>query len=127
MIERAERVDDSIAPLDMSLCRRVEWNGNTYNGITYQVSNPATQQFTINTAQSTWDLDFSDLLPLGGYTRRTTAVQPDGAIKNGSNQTVNHAPYVNGQQTADQNHINLVWPLAVEGKVTVTTRIDNPN
>ena len=126
-IDRVDYIDDSIAALDMALCRRVGFSGNAYNGIDVQVSNPATERFTINSAQSVWTLDFGNLLPFGGRTRRTTGIVADAAITDAGSNTVFHTPYVNGEQGANNDQVQLVWPEPVEGRVTFTTRIDNPN
>ena len=126
-INRAEQIDTSIASLDMTLCRRVEFSGNTYNSVSTQVANPAIERFTIGSPQSTWTLDFSDKLPFGGQTRRVTAVLADGPIVNASAATVHHAPHIEGQQGATNNEVHVHWPEPVQGKVTVTARIDNPN
>ena len=126
-IDRIDKVDTSIATLDMSLCRRVEFTGNTFNAVTYPVSNPVIERFDINSDQSVWTLDFGDKFPFGGQSRRTTSVLADGAILNAASATVHHAPYINGQQGVNLDQVQVVWPEPVRGRVTVTARIDNPN
>jgi hypothetical protein len=126
-IDRIETVDSSIAPLDMTRMRRIQIEGNTFNSVTYPVANPATENFTIGSAQSVWSLGFGDLFPFGGHARRVVSITADGQITNAAAGAHWDQPFATSGTGANNDEVQLTWSEPVSGKVTVTARIDNPN
>ena len=125
-IGRVEQVDDSIAGLDFSLTRNVEFSANTFNSISQNTINPVTLEFEQPSAASAWVLDVSGYLPFGGWSREVTAVVAEGPIERSNGQDVFVMPYVTTQEGAQNNRVRLTWPEAVKGRVHVTARVDRP-
>lgn len=126
-IDRVEKIDDSIASLDKTRFRRIHFDSNTFNGVNVPVSNPVIAQFEENTAQSVWNLDFSDRFPFGGRSRRVTSVVADAPLLNASSSQVFASPIAQGETGASGAEVQLTWPEPLSGRVVVTARIDNPN
>jgi hypothetical protein len=84
-------------------------------------------EFQQNTAASVWTLDPSAYLPFGGWARFVTGLIAEGAIKDGSGNKRYDMPYVSTLQGSAKSQVTLSWPVATQGKVMVTTRVDNPN
>ncbi|NKB26046.1 MAG: hypothetical protein GKR99_00110 [Rhodobacteraceae bacterium] len=123
-IDRVEKVDDSIAPLDMSRARNVVFSANTFNGISQNTINPVLMEFNQPSNQSVWTLDAGAYLPFEGWARRVTSVVVEDLQS--SSQSIYTAPQVATQQGANKDQITLGWSQAVNGKVQVTVRMDNP-
>ncbi|KAJ56408.1 hypothetical protein ACMU_05545 [Actibacterium mucosum KCTC 23349] len=124
-IERVESVDTTFADLDYGRFRNVQWENNTYTGVTAFTGSPVMVQFDQSTNASTWNCDFSTYLPFGGRARNVDGFVAEGQIQNASNQRVTAMPYVQVEQGTNRNQINLVWPEACRGRVHVTGRVDN--
>jgi hypothetical protein len=125
-VDRVDKVDTTIAPLEFSMTRNVLFAGNTFNGVTQSVENPVTLEFSQATASTTWVLNVGDYLPFGGWARTVEAVVMEGAITNGTGAAVFTTPYVTPNFGAGGNQVRLTWSEAVKGKVQVTVRVDNP-
>lgn len=125
-IERAERVDDSIAALDFSRTRNVTFEGNTFNGIDQNTINPVTLEFNQPGAEANWQLDVSGYLPFGGWSREVTSVVTEGPIVNAASQSVFATPHVTTNEGPQNNLVRLTWPEPVSGRVHVTARVDRP-
>jgi len=125
-IQRIERVDSSIAPLDASRMRNVTFQANTFNGIDQPTINPVTLTFSQDTPAATWTLDVSGYLPFDGWARTVPSLVAEGDIRTASGAKVYPMPTVTPNAGANKNLVQLVWPEAVEGIVTLTARSDNP-
>lgn len=125
-IDRVERLDDSIASLDFSLTRNVEFSGNTFNGIAQNTINPVTLEFNQASPDANWVLDVSAYLPFGGWAREVTSLVAENPITNTSGSTVFAMPYVTTLDGPDRNLVRTSWPEAVQGRVHVTARVDRP-
>ncbi|CAM4170377.1 glycosyl hydrolase family 28-related protein [Palleronia rufa] len=123
---RAERIDTSIADLDRSRYRMIEWTGNTYNNVDQETINPVTLEFTQNTAEQTWTLDPSRWLPFDGWTRTVTSVAPVGRLRDAGGATVFEAPAVDRLQGTAFDRLRLHFSKPVRGTVQVTIRCDRP-
>lgn len=125
-IDRVDKVDDSLADLDTSRFRNMNWSGNTYHAINQWTQNPVMLSFSENSAVETWSCDFADWLPFGGRARNVTDVTPVGALRNSNNvkQFVTH--YTDPEEGTDQGSVDIIWGTAVKGKINVTARVDNP-
>ena len=123
-IDRVEKVDDSIASLDMSRARNVVFSGNTFNGISQNTINPVVMEFDQPSNQSVWTLDAGDYLPFEGWARKVSSVVVEDLQS--SSQSIYTAPQVCTQQGVNKDQITLGWSQAVNSKVQVTVRMDNP-
>jgi hypothetical protein len=126
-IDRVEMVDTTVASLDFSRIRNCVFENNAFNGVSQQSVNPVSLEFQQNTAASVWTLDPSAYLPFGGWARFVTGLIAEGAIKDGSGNKRYDMPYVSTLQGSAKSQVTLSWPVATQGKVMVTTRVDNPN
>ena len=84
-------------------------------------------EFAQNTAAATWTLDPSAYLPFGGWARYVTALIAEGAIVDGAGAKRYDMPYVLTLQGTTHQQVTLTWPVPTQGKMMVTTRVDNPN
>jgi len=125
-IDRVDRLDDSIAPLDFSRTRNVEFSGNTFNGISQNTINPMTLEFNQGSPEATWVLDVSAYLPFAGWAREVTSVVAEDPITNGGGAVVFAMPYVTTLDGPDRNLVRVTWPEPVQGRVHVTARADRP-
>jgi hypothetical protein len=125
-INRVEGVDTSFADLDPWRCRNLTFERNTFHGVNDPTSSPSMLKFEQNSNAKTWTLNVSSYLPFGGNARKVTAVVAEGLIRNASNNQVEGMPYVEVNQGANNDRIQLVWPEPCRGTVMVTTRVDNP-
>jgi hypothetical protein len=124
-IDRVEKLDDSIAGLDFSRMRNINWADNTYHSIDQWTASPVMLDFSEATPASTWDCDFSDWLPFGGRARNVSAVMAEGPLRNGANAISFAVPYCQPEQGSGGGQVNLIWPQPVRGKVNVTARVDS--
>ncbi|MBK1636350.1 glycosyl hydrolase family 28-related protein [Rhodovulum adriaticum] len=125
-IDRVDHVDTTHAELDMTLARNITVQGNAFNGVAQVIANPVTLEFDIASAQTTWTLEFGDILPFGGRVRTVTSVLAENAIRGDTGSPVSGMPYAKPQQGSDGRSVALVWPEACKGRVQVTARMDNP-
>ncbi|MEP3347488.1 MAG: glycosyl hydrolase family 28-related protein [Litoreibacter sp.] len=125
-IDRVDKVDDSIAELDTSRLRNINWVGNTYHAINQWTQSPVMLSFSETSAAETWTCDFDGWLPFGGRARNVTDVTPVGALRNSSNvkQFVTH--YTDPEEGSNGSAVEIIWGSAVHGKINVTARVDNP-
>ncbi|NRB00084.1 MAG: right-handed parallel beta-helix repeat-containing protein [Rhodobacteraceae bacterium] len=124
--DRVERVDDSIAPLEFSLTRNVEFSANTFNGIGQNTINPVTLEFNQAGASPSWLLDVSGYLPFGGWAREVTGLVAEGPIRNAGNAPVYTMPYVTTLEGTGNNFVRVSWSEPVYGRVHITARVDRP-
>ena len=124
-IERAERVDDSFAPLDLSRNKNVTFTGNTYHQVSKQVSNPMPVLHSENSTSQSWRVDLGGELVFSGEAQQVDSVVAVGPIKNGSTQTVYGMPYVKTRQGGNNDRIDLFWEEDVKGDVLLSVRIDD--
>ena len=123
-IDRAERVDDSIAGLDHDRAKNVTFVGNTYHQVSRQVSNPLRLRHSEATAAQTWTIDLGGELPFDGEARGVDSVVALGPIKTSANQNHFTMPFIRTEQGGQDDKIDLVWDEPVTGEVTVVVRID---
>ena len=126
-VTRMEMVDSTVAGLDFSRSRNIRIDGNTFNGVGQVTANPVVLEFVENTASKTWVLDPSAYLPFGGWARNVQAVVAEGPIVDAGGVAHGDMPYTLSQQGTGKQQVSLNWPVAVQGKVLVTVRVDNPN
>ncbi len=125
-IDRVEAIDTSFSDLNFDRMRNVVFQGNTFNTIDNDVFNPLIVHHEQASASTTWTVETAGQLPFNGYARRVTAMMPDGAITKSSGGANFSQPYATTKQGADKSDVNLMWPEATKGKVSVTVRMDNP-
>lgn len=124
-VDRIDQVDETYASLDMGITKNVVVQGNTFHSVNEPIFNPLTVNYSRNSDAKTWTIDSAPHFPFGGWSRRVTAVVPDGAIKS-SGSTIYTTPYSAVKKGSDNNQIELVWSTACQGDVTVTMRMDKP-
>ena len=125
-VDRIEMVDTTYAALTFSSFRNVTVQNNTFHGVTQPTSSPVLVQHTQGTAADTWSVDAAAYLPFGAWARNVTGLVAEGAITNAANVTQWVSPYVQVEQGAAKNLIDLKWQTPVKGVMQVTLRCDNP-
>lgn len=126
LIDRIEKIDTTQATLDFSRFRNLVFEANTFNAVSQITINPVTIEHVQNTEADTWVIDGSGYLPFAAWARKVRSIVADGPIKTTANVTRYDMPFVQVQQGAAQDRVNLRWPVAVKGKVQVTLRCDSP-
>lgn len=124
-IDRAERVDDSFAPLDLARCKNVVMTGNSYHNVDTQVESPALIRFEQNTVSDKWVVDTLGHLPFDGQALNVDAVISHGGIRNDNNVRQYDMPYALTATGANRDQFELVWPGEVKGEILATVRMDN--
>ncbi len=124
-IDRAERVDTSFADLNPDRHLNVNFENNTFHGITAKSSNPLRLRHTQSSTSSAWFVDSQDRLPFGGKARSCDAVVSIGPQRTVLNQRRYLSPYVELNQGSDQSSVRLRWSEAVRGAASVIMRIES--
>lgn len=124
-IDRVEKVDTTWADLDYTRFRNLTVHGNNYNGVTTGCYNPLTLRHTQNTSSDAWTVS-AGALAFGGRARVVQSVAADGVIRTSANVTRYEMPWVQTEQGSGGANVVLRWPVAVNGRVWVTVRADNP-
>ena len=125
-IDRVEMVDTTYATLAFNSFRNIMFEGNTFNAVTQATVSPLLVQHSQNTAADTWSVDGGAYLPFQSFARNVTGLVAEGAITNAANVTQWTQPYVQVEQGAGNNLVNLKWQVPVKGVMQVTLRCDNP-
>ncbi len=125
-IDRVEMLDTSVATLNFGNFRNVTFEGNSFNGVTQATVSPLYIEHNQNTAADTWVVNGAAYLPFGSRARNVSAVVAEGPVSNASNVTQFVTPYVQVEQGAGLNLVNVKWPSPVKGRVHMTIRCDNP-
>ncbi len=125
-IDRAEKVDTTVAGLDYGRMRNVVFANNTFNGVSQITASPVIVEHVQNTAADTWVVDGGAFMPFGGRARCVPAVVPEGAVTTASNVAQYAAPYALVEQGAGGKFVHLRWPVNVKGRAQVTVRCDTP-
>lgn len=125
-IDRIEKIDTTIADIDYSRTRTINFSGNTFHGVTNEVFNPASIDHDQATAASVWTADTEPYLPFRGRARYVESVAVDGDLRNASNAVEYIAPSVETGQGTGNRSIKFGWGKPVKGRVRYVVRMDNP-
>ncbi|MFK7838232.1 MAG: glycosyl hydrolase family 28-related protein [Sulfitobacter sp.] len=123
-IDRVDRVDTTFAALDMGQSKNVQISGNAFLGVSAQVSNPAHISFVQGTEANAWLIDASPYLPFGGEAVALDALTNVGGTRDSTDVRHYDLPYADLAHGASRDHVQLVWPTAVRGRVQATVRMD---
>ena len=123
-IDRAERVDTSFADLDYGRMKHITFSGNSYHGVTKQVSNPYRVYHDQAAAAKNWTIDANGELPFQARARSIDSVIAKGKIRNGSSVVKHSVPYAKVEEGPDKDQVTLVWEEQMQGEVIATIRID---
>lgn len=126
-VDRIDRVDTAIAPLDMSRMRNITFSANSFNAVTQITVNPVTLEHDQATAQTVWTVPSVGFLPFGGWARNIEAVTARSAITGAAGERRSDMPWAAGAQGAAKTDVTLNWLAASKGKVSLRLRMDNPN
>ena len=126
-INRVEKVDDTLAALDMGRCRNLRFEGNLFTAIDQVTVNPVTVQMDQATDAKTWVVEFDGYLPFDGRARNVENIVMEGEIRNAAGDGVYAYPFVRVERGTDGDAVEVVWPEPVHGRVHITGRVDAPN
>ncbi|SFO30137.1 Pectate lyase superfamily protein [Roseovarius lutimaris] len=125
-IDRVETVDTSLADLDYNRIRNVTFDDNAFHNIQTPAASPLVMEHTEASAASTWVVEPAPRLPFGAWAQVVESVVAAGPLRSSANAVQYVTPYYQANQGADNDQINLRWPLAVSGSVILKVRIDDP-
>jgi hypothetical protein len=125
-VDRCEGVDTSIADLDFSRFRNLNFTGNAFNGISQIAVSPLVIEHVQNSVSDTWTIDGGAFMPFLSRARNTQSIVAEGAVLNSANVAQYAMPFAVNEQGANKNQVQLHWPSAVKGRAIVTIRCDNP-
>lgn len=124
-IDRVERVDTSFADLNYDRMKDIHFEGNSFNAVDMQVSNPLRVNYEQGTASNIWTIDTDGLLPFEAWARGVVSVTAVGPITDAGNQKVYTMPYIKAKIGSNKDQVQLVWSEAVKGEVDVLIRMDD--
>lgn len=124
-LARVDRVDTSIADLDYTRMRNIQFEGNSFNGIDTYVSNPVSLTASEASPAPVWTLPAQGALPFNGYARNVESLVAMGPITDASGVRLGELPHVLVRQGPDQRAITLHWTRPVKGSLHVRLRMDN--
>lgn len=125
-IDRVEMVDTSFSSFAVANYRNLVFNNNSFNGVTQATASPILIEHNQNTESSTWAVSAAGWMPFDGRARNVMGIVAEGAVTNAAGAAQYVMPYVQTEQGAGGQSVNLKWPSAVKGRVQVTIRCDNP-
>lgn len=126
-IDRVDRVDTSFADLDYTRMRNIQFEGNTFNGVDAYVANPVSVTHMQATAQASWTVSMAGRMPFNGWAKNVDSLVAESQITNASGTAIAEMPWVQTQQGTDRKSLTVNWTRAVQGKVTLRVRMDNPD
>ncbi len=123
-IDRAERIDTSLANLNNNKHANVTFQNNTYHGVTKKTAHPLRVRRQQNSAASFWPVLSNGELPFNGKARSCDSVTVIGGLTGVFNNQVFAAPHVLPEQGSLGVNLTLKWPEQVKGEVTALIRMD---
>lgn len=119
-VDRIDRVDSSIATLDLNEFRNVHFEGNTFSGVKTFVSNPIRLTHQQSTKSNKWLLSAVSGFPFNAAPRSVESVIAETAITESAGKQRNEMPWVQ----IDGGKIRLNWNTPLSGKVAIYARAD---
>ncbi len=122
-LDRVERVDASIAPLNLAATGQLRFSGNYYQGVTVQSQNPLPIDHSETTHAATWAIDAVQQLPFGGPITGVSGVVLHEGLSDQSGAMVFSVPQVATRQGDDQDLLYLHWPIPSAGRVSLRAHL----
>ncbi|MDS9467987.1 glycosyl hydrolase family 28-related protein [Paracoccus sp. MBLB3053] len=126
-ITRVDKVDTTLADLDYTRMRNIQFQGNMFNGVLNYVANPVDVSFTQAKAAQRWVVPVDVALPFNGWARRVESVVATTAITNSSNGKVSEMPWIQGDLGSNKKLVGINWSTATKGSISMRVRMDTPN
>src|SRR6056300_1564442 len=120
-----QRVDTTFADIDRNRLRNLRFEANSFENVTQKTENPVVMDHTQSSVAATWTIDTANALPFGGYARAVQAYLPQSKLTVSGGGAVHQMPYVNTQVGSTKDQVQLVYPGATQGTVSITVRCDN--
>jgi predicted TPR repeat methyltransferase len=124
-LDRVETIDTSFADMDRGRMRNILVQGNMFNGVEQGMQNPAVIDHDQGSTSATWTVDCAGPLPFAGYAQNVVGVVARSRIRDGGGSTNYAFPYVSTEEGTNRDRVELRWPEALEGTVSLTVRMDN--
>ncbi|MEP5732180.1 MAG: glycosyl hydrolase family 28-related protein [Sulfitobacter sp.] len=124
VIDRVDRIDTTFAEMDMAQCKSVSMTGNSFIGVAAQVSNPALVDHSQNTVANAWAVNASGHLPFGGEAVKVDAVVALDEVRDINDALQFAMPHAGPSHGAQRDQVQLIWPVAVRGRVQASIRMD---
>jgi len=87
---------------------------------------PALLEVSRGGANATWPVDTAGKLPFGGHALGVDSVTAHGPLLNGSGAVTTVSSWVETQQGANKDQVDLRWTVPVSGTVQLKVRVDKP-
>lgn len=123
-IDRVDRVDTSVATLDLNGFRNVSFAGNTFSGVKTFVANPLRLTHQQNTAAKVWTLPVVTGFPFNAPPKSVESVIAESALVDNSGKQQSGMPWVQVNAGSAKRQIALNWSSSLRGKVAVSARAD---
>jgi hypothetical protein len=123
-IERVDRVDTTYSDLNPARYSNVRFEGNNFLNISTKTENPLVTDHLQSGATARWSVSTDGALPFGGFARNVTAVVAKNALTTSNGTTVYDMPFAGLQKGQQKDQIELNFPTATKGKVSVTISCD---
>lgn len=125
-ITRIDRVDTSIADLNYTNMRNLQFEANTFNGINTYVANPLMIQFNQSNVNANWTIPVIQGLPFQGWAKSVQSVVNETALLNAAGERVDANPQVQVEVGSTRRQIRLTYAQPLRGRVCIYARMDRP-
>lgn len=123
-IDRVERVDDSIAPLDLGRMRKVSFAANTFNNVELGAQNPLIVHHDQAGAAPVWTVSSDGRLPFAGHAAEADAVLLRDTLRGADGGPRWHMPHAQTAQGPNEDAVRLTFPEPVSGSLRLQMRMD---
>jgi hypothetical protein len=123
-IERVDRVDTTYSDLRPTNYSNVRFEGNNYQSVTIKTANPLVVDHNQTGTSTKWSVVTDNKLPFGGYARDVSAIVAKNSLTTSAGAQSYAFPTVAVEKGFDRNEVELSFPTATKGKVSVTVQCD---
>ncbi|MFN3524777.1 MAG: glycosyl hydrolase family 28-related protein [Paracoccus sp. (in: a-proteobacteria)] len=125
-ITRIDRVDTSIADMNYTNMRNLQFEANTFNGVNTYVANPLMIQFNQANVNANWTIPVIQGLPFQGWAKSVQSVVNETALLNAAGDRVDANPHVQVEVGTTRRQIRLTYAQPLRGRVCIYARMDRP-
>ncbi|SMO51004.1 glycosyl hydrolase family 28-related protein [Paracoccus laeviglucosivorans] len=126
-INRVDRVDTTIAGMDYTRMRNIQFQGNMFNGVLTYVANPVDIKFSQATAANRWMVPVDVALPFDGWARNVEALVATSQISNAANGRISEMPWVQTSLGSNRKQVAVNWSAPARGEISMRVRMDSPD
>jgi hypothetical protein len=124
-IDRVERIDTSLGDINYDRFSLIDFNANSFRGVSHEIANPLRVQHDENSTSPVWVVSGNGHLPFDAEVLNVDAIVARGPVIDEGGATVHAMPYAVPGQGATRKEVHLYWGQPVQGTAIVTMRIDD--